>query len=58
MLFGAMQYFLYRYTLISTEKATQMLENTMYSATAQVENMVGAITNIFSRPTAQLQAVS
>ena len=45
MLFGAMQYFLYRYTLISTEKATQMLENTMYSATAQVENMVGAITN-------------
>lgn len=45
MLFGAMQYFLYRYTLVSTEKANQMLENTMYSATAQVENMVGAITN-------------
>ena len=45
MLFGAMQYFMYRYTLVSTEKANQMLENTMYSATAQVENMVGAITN-------------
>ncbi len=45
MLFTTMQYFLYRYNLISAEKATQMLENTMYSATAQVENMVGAITN-------------
>ncbi len=45
MLFLATQYFLYRYRLISTEKATQMLENTMYSATAHVENMVGAITN-------------